>query len=266
MFMSPGIVLLGLAVIGLFVSAWSLRRRLTLATVTAALAVLSTGTHGPAGGRYTYLPLYAHLPGWEHLRTPGRLMIWVTLGLCLLAAGAVTRMCDELAAGWARRSQGFHRSGGYLFGRGWPARVGVTGLVLLPGVAVFAEGLDSVPRWTVSRSPIVLKELPQPILLLPTGQVADYHLMLWSTEGWPVLVNGDSGFDSQQQYAMRREVRTFPDAASVAALRARGVATVVVIRSRTGPQSWPDTADAPVTGLGITRSDRGDAVAFDLRR
>ena len=105
----------------------------------------------------------------------------------------------------------------------------------------------------------------QPVLLLPTGLVWDYHMMLWSTEGWSVITNGDSGFDSTAQSTMRSEAKTFPDAASVAALRARGVATVVVVRSRTTPEYWGPAADAPVAGLGITRTEAPDAVIFDLR-
>jgi hypothetical protein len=270
MFMSPGILLLGLAVAGLFISAWPVRRRLAIGVITAVLAVLATGTRGPAGGRYTYLPLYDRLPGWEHLRTPGRLMIWVTMGLCLLAAGAITRICDELVAEWNRREENTWGTAspvdGYLRGRAGPARVALAGLLVLPAAGVFAEGLDRTPHWEVGRPPVELAALPQPILVLPTALVADYQVMLWSTEGWPVITNGDSGFDSAQQSAMRAQARTFPDAASVAALRARGVATVVVIRSRVGPESWQGAPDAPVTGLGITRTEAPDAVIFDLRR
>ncbi len=269
MFMSPGILLLALAVAGLFISSWSLPRRITIGVITAALAVLALGTRGPAGGRYTYLPLYDHLPGWEHLRTPGRLMIWVTMGLCLLAAGAISRICDELVAEWDRREENTWGSavvsGGYLRGRQAGARLGLSALLVLPAGGVFAEGLDDTPRWRVSRSPVVLTTLPQPVLLLPTGLVWDYHMMLWSTEGWPVITNGDSGFDSTAQSTMRREAKTFPDSASVAALRARGVATVVVVRSRTTPEHWGSAAEAPVAGLGITRTEAPDAVIFDLR-
>lgn len=269
MFMSPGIWLLALAVAGLFISSWTVPRRLGLALVTAALAVLAVGTNGPAGGRFTYLPLYDHLPGWEHLRTPGRLMIWVTLGLGLLAAGTISRIADELVAEWGRREEdGWRRPEsrtGYLRGRDPLSRLGVVLLLALPAGGAYLEGWDRLPRWTVARAPIDLAVLPQPLLILPSGQVADYHLMFWSTEGWPVIANGDSGFNAESQVRLRADAATFPDAASVAALRFRGIATVVVVRSRTGPGAWPGAADLPVNGLGITRTDTGDAVVFDLR-
>lgn len=268
MYMSPGILLLGLGVAGLFISAWPLRRRLVLGLITGIVAVAAIGTRGPAGGRYTYLPLYDHLPGWEHLRTPGRLMIWVTLGLCLLAAGAITRITEALVSEWNTREELAWRrsqsSPGYLRGRDWLTRIVIVGLLAVPSMGVYVEGLDRTPHWTVPLAPIDLAALPQPIMLLPSGQVADYHLMFWTTEGWPVVANGDSGFNAAEQQRLRDQASTFPDAASVAALQAHGVRTVVVVRSRTGPGSWLGAGDAPVSGLGITRTDRGDAVVFDL--
>ena len=88
-------------------------------------------------------------------------------------------------------------------------------------------------------------------MFLPTDLVGDYHLMLWSTDGWPTLANGSSGFDPPWQAQLRKAVKTFPDAGSVAALRARGVRTVVLVRSRAAGSEWEGAADKPVTGLGI---------------
>lgn len=97
MVLLPGFVLIALAGLGLAVSVWTVRRRLVLAGCIAVCAVLALGVTAPGGGRFTYLPLFRVLPGWDALRTPGRLVIWVTLGLCLLAAGAVTALVERLA-------------------------------------------------------------------------------------------------------------------------------------------------------------------------
>jgi len=102
------------------------------------------------------------------------------------------------------------------------------------------------------------------VMFLPTDLVGDYHLMLWSTDGWPTLANGSSGFDPPWQAQLRKAVKTFPDAGSVAALRARGVRTVVLFRSRAAGSAWEGAADKPVTGLGIERLDLGDAVVYRL--
>ena len=90
--------------------------------------------------------------------------------------------------------------------------------------------------------------------------------MLWSTQGWPVIANGSSGFDPPYQAELREQVKGFPDAAAVAALRGRGVRRWSSCRSRAAGTPWEGAADRDVTGLGVTRRDLGDAVVFDLPR
>lgn len=254
MILSPGILLIVLAAMGVVFSVWPLRRRLGVAFTTAVLVVLAMGTRFPGGGRWTYLPLYRHVPGWEALRTTGRLIIWVTLGLCVLAAGAIARFHAELRLPSATRS----RRSAVIAGAG-------VLLSLIPAGAVVVEGVGSTHHWHVATSPVRLAELPGPVLLLPSDDVGDYHMMLWSTEGWPVLGNGSSGFQPATTISLRRHSATFPDAASIAAIRAQGILTVVVIRSRAVGTVWATAADRPVGGLGIRRTDLGDAVVFDLR-
>ena len=258
--MSPGLLLLGVAVAGLFISRWPLRRRIGVAAVTAVLTVLSLGTTFPLA-QYTYVPLYFHLPGWGNLRTPGRLMIWVTLGLCLLAAGAVDRIWHSVVEYQAQHVRSADS-------RAMRRRVAAA-LLTLPSLAILVEGLNVTPHWQVARSPIRLAALPQPLLILPSDIVVDYHLMLWSTEGWPVIANGDSGFNATEQARLRDSVLGFPDQASLDALHQRGIATVVLIRSRVGgtpDAKWFGAAGKPVTGLDLTRTDEGDAVVFDVRK
>jgi hypothetical protein len=261
MVLSPGILLVVLAAVGLVFSVWPWRRRLALGAATAVVALLALGTAAVDGGRWTYLPLFRHLPGWDVLRTPGRLIIWVTLGLSLLAAGAVGRFHAELH-GPAARSARRAPPGA----RGPLAAMTVAAvLALTPTVAVLAEGAGLTHHWRVSPPPVKPASLPAPILLLPSDEIGDYHMMLWSTEGWPVIANGSSGFQPTEQVAIRREALGFPDAASVAALRRRGILTVVVVRTRAFGTAWSRAAVQPVTGLGIRRTDLGDAVIFDLR-
>lgn len=248
MVLLPGFALIGLAALGMALSVWSLRARLVMAAAVITTAVLALGVTAPGGGRFTYLPLFRTLPGWDALRTPGRLIIWVTLGLCLLAAGAVTRLVEETR----RRPQTS------------TAILVATAAAVLPVSLVVVEGRGTVPQWPVATQPVPLRSLAAPVLVLPTGQVADYHIMLWSTEGFPLLTNGDSGFNPVFQVAMRTEASTFPDQGSVSALRARGVRTVVIVRSRTPGTLWEGAAEQPVAGLGITRRDLGDAVVYDL--
>jgi hypothetical protein len=257
MIVSPGLVLAALAVLGLFVSAWPLRRRLGLALATALLTALTLGTQFWGGGSWTYLVLYRYLPGWDALRTPGRLVIWVTFGLALLAAGCVARLADPLVAVLTQRrpAAGLRRPA---------AAVGVLAL-LVPAVAVAADDWGGPRHWPVATAPVRVSALTPPVMFLPSDQIGDYHLMLWSTDGFPTLANGNSGFNPPSQEALRRQTKAFPDADSVAVLRQRGIRTVVVVRSRAPGTAWAKAADKPIDGLGITRLDLGDAVVYELR-
>jgi len=255
MILSPGIVLVVLALTGVGFSVYPWRRRLLLALATAVLVVLAMGTAFPLGhGEWTYLPLFRHAPGWSALRTTGRLIIFVTLGLCLLAAGAVSRFYREVRP--ARPLRGRVRTGG---------AVVAALLAVVPAGAVVVEGLNVVPHWTVPTSPVRLASFPQPVLLLPSDIVGDYHMMLWGTEGWPLLANGSSGFDPPNQTQLRSEAASFPDSGSVEALRRRGIRTVVIIRSRAVGSMWATAPDRPIDGLDLTRADFGDAVVYTLR-
>lgn len=293
----PGFVLLALAVLGLLLSSWSPGRRLALLVAVGALTVLALGTNAPGGGEWTYLPLYRNLPGWDALRTPGRLVVWVTLGVCLLAAGAVSWITERVwrpwGTGWAPRGPslpeggfvGAHRVAspgaggeaprGLLVRRRsvprprrprppMPAAAALAVLLAVPATMVAVEGRGEIPHWEIWKPPLALDQLEQPLLVLPSAPVTDYYWMTWQTEGWPVMANGSSGFEPTAQQRLRTEVSGFPDATSVAALRAGGVRTVVLVRDVAPGTPWATAADKPVDTLGLTRRDVGNVVVYSL--
>jgi hypothetical protein len=252
----PGMVLIGLALLGLGYSAWARRHRALLLVVVLVSAVLALGTSAPDDGTWTYLLFFRHLPGWEAMRTPGRLILWCTLALALLAAGAVTKAADARAA---RRPT-----------LGWTARLG-TGALLLPALLVLAEGIGQVAQPEVPRPPVALHTLPAPVLVLPTSQQGDYLVMTWSTDGWPKLVNGGSGFEPPDQSQLRRMAEHFPEPRAVVRLRADGVRTVVLVDSMTNGTVWHSLATQPpaqiaaeavAAGIRVRRSN--DALIYDL--
>ncbi|MCW2613418.1 MAG: hypothetical protein JWN08_412, partial [Frankiales bacterium] len=69
----PGVVVVVLAVAGLWPGVWSRRRVVVLGGSVAVLTAFALGTNGPLGGEL-YLQLYEHAPGWQGVRTPGRLV------------------------------------------------------------------------------------------------------------------------------------------------------------------------------------------------
>jgi hypothetical protein len=271
MVLLPGFILIGLAVLGLLLSAWPWRRRLAMLVVTVALVVLSVGIRFPGDGKYTYLPIYHHAPGWDALRTPGRLMIWVTLALALFAAGLLTRLQElaQVALARRRRQQTTpeRRTGAGLLGGGLlTVAAGVAALVLvIPAAAVTVEGRGKLAMQPVRFPTGDLSALPQPVLVLPFDLFRDYQVMAWQTDGWPRMANGGSSFDPAYQAQFREATKSFPSPDSIAAIRAKGVATVVVVPEWAPGSPWADAAVRPVDGLGITRRAQGDLVVFDTR-
>jgi hypothetical protein len=248
-----GLVLLGFALVGLFLSVWHWRVRLLLAVGVAVSVVLAMGTRFPPGGRYTYLELYHWLPAWSSMRTPGRLVLWTTLLLGLLAAGAVSTLQERAAEVALSRGRNPRRLG--------PA---LRLALVLPLLLVLVEGWNRTPHPVVPTEPSVMHEVRGPLLVLPTDELSDQGYMYWSTDGFPKLVNGGSGFVPSGQDHTRKVAQSFPDEQSITYLKGLGVKTVVVLRDRVNGTPWQNAATAPVDGLDVQRRDIGNAVIFTL--
>ncbi|GII22299.1 hypothetical protein [Planosporangium mesophilum] len=243
----PGFALIGLALAGLFVSAWSLRARLALAAAVVVTLVCALGTNGPFNGWLGYVALY-HLPGIDALRTPGRLIIWTTLLLGVLAAGALTGLAGR--GGTARGDRV----------PGWRERL-LRVASLIPLALVVAEGVNTMPHPVVPAPPAGFSQLRGPFLVLPDEGNDDEVYMLWSTSGFPTMVNGLSGYQPPKQAELRAAGDKFPEADSVEQLRAAGVRTVVILRDKLDD---PMRLAANVDSLGITREERGDMIIYTL--
>ncbi|MER7268752.1 hypothetical protein ABT344_10645 [Micromonospora carbonacea] len=246
----PGFVLYALAAGGLFFSVWRLRHRLLLLAGVVVTAVLAMGTRF-FGGTFTYGLLFEYLPGWNGLRTPGRMMLWTTLLLGLLAAGAVSAFAIRVREWAAERVPP------------WPGPW-LRLATVLPLLLVIAEGLNVTPHPVVPVQPAALRSVDGPLLVLPSDQGSDQLVMLWSTSRFQDVVNGGSGFTPTRQAEIRKATESFPDQASVTYLRALGVRNVVVLRDRIADTPWATTIDAPVDALGITREQVDNAVVFRL--
>ncbi|CCH21908.1 hypothetical protein [Micromonospora lupini] len=246
----PGFVLYALAIGGLFFSVWRLRHRLLLLVGVLVTMAFAMGTRF-FDGTFTYVPLFEHAPGWNALRTPGRLMLWTTLLLALLAAGAITALTDRVRELAAQRIPS------------WPGPW-LRMATLLPLLLVTLEGLNATPHPVVPAQPAAMRSAEGPLLVLPSDQSTDQHVMLWSTSGFPDVVNGGSGFTPRQLDDVRRVSQSFPDQTSVDYLRTLGVRTVVLLRGQVPGTPWEITINAPVESLGITRQDVGDAVVYRL--
>lgn len=247
----PGFVLYALALAGLAFSIWTLLQRLLLLAALAATIILTLGTNF-FEGRWTYLPLFGHLPGSLDVRIPGRLMIWSTLILAILAAGAV--------AEFVRRAE--HLSEQRI--PPWPGPW-LRLATFVPLALVLVEGWNVTAHPVVPAQPAAMRTVNGPVLVLPTASLTDQTVMLWSTTRFQPLANGSGGFGNAEQAELRANVQTFPDAASVEFLRSLNIERVLLLRAQSIGTPWERAGDIPVEGLGIRREDLDDAVVFHLR-
>ncbi|MFI6820625.1 hypothetical protein ACIBJE_06670 [Micromonospora sp. NPDC050187] len=250
----PGVVLLGLAFSGLFLSAWRLRHRLLLLVGVLVSVALAAGTAFLGDGDPGYATLVEHAPGWDGIRTPGRLVLWTTLLLGILAAGALTREPSgggDVPAASATRTDGRFARWGRL-------------VLVVPLALVLLEGVNRTPHVPVPEQPAALRGVDGPLLVLPSDGIRELHVMLWSTDGFPRMVNGLASFTPASQAEIRAASLSFPDAGSVAYLRQRGIRTVVVLPGYAVGTPWQDVADRPVDVPDVRREQVGDGFVYHL--
>ncbi|HWH02013.1 MAG TPA: hypothetical protein VNV66_22460 [Pilimelia sp.] len=246
----PGMTLIWLAAIGLLFSAFRLRHRILLGLGVVGTALLALGSNLGEDGDPGYLTLSKHLPGWDALRTPGRMMLWTSLLLAVLAAGAITAAMESVR----RRA------------RPGAPRAALHALAALPLVLVLAESVNVTPHPEVPKAPAAMRAAAEPLLVLPLpeGDLFQLHVMLWSTDGFPRVPNGLAGFTPASQEQIRVTTYGFPDASSVAYLRGLGIRSVVVFPERLVGTPWAEIPARPVDGLGISRAEVDGALVFDL--
>jgi hypothetical protein len=116
----------------------------------------------------------------------------------------------------------------------------------------------------VPTPPVAMSSVQGPLMVLPSHELFDMNVMLWSTDGFPKIVNGGSGFTPMDQQELRLTMQQFPDTTTVALLRERGIRTVVVVRSQALGSAYERAIDAPIDGLGLTRTEQGDVVLYKV--
>jgi hypothetical protein len=252
----PGLAILGLTLAGAVARTYPRRLRAGLGAATVAVAVLSLG-FSVDGSRLLqpYRLLYDHAPGWDGVRVPERLMTLTTLGLALLAgagAAAVARRAGRRAAlvAVALVAAVLVESAGFRFGE--PGRGFVSGL----------------RHPTVPRAPAAQRGLPAPQLHLPaeTGEDSSPLFVLWSSDGFPKIVNGLGSIQPASYTRVQERTTGFPDRPSIELLRSMGVRTVVLHPELAVGTAWEGVATRPVRGLPLRREDRGGLVIYRLLR
>ena len=213
------------------------RRRLAAAAAISLVFALGLTV---AGDWSPYRFLWSSLR-WQGIRTPSRIFTLTSLALALLAAAGADRALARARGGVGRRA-----------------------VALAIPIAVAIEGFGPATTMRVPAPPPALKAARAPLLILPTNTSVDNIYEYWSTDGFPAMLNGRSGFTPRQQQRIRPVLRGFPDRRSVALLSAMGVHTVLLDRARAPGTSWRGAAAKSVRGLAVARREVGDMTVFAL--
>jgi hypothetical protein len=245
----PGLAILVLALVGLGSTAYPGRVRAGLAVAVVVCADLSLGL-GVAHGWLGYRLLYDLAPGWQGLRTPGRITALTTLALALLAAAGCTRLGIALSA----------RSRSRL-----PASAAQLAAGAIALCVVVVEGAGRLPLRPVPHVPAGQLGAGAPQYHLPSDTFVDERYMYWSTEGFPRIVNGEGSFTPHFLKRLRARTASFPDKRSAKSLRALGVNSVILHTELLPGTSWEGAERRSVAGLGLRRERRGGIVVFELR-
>ena len=246
----PGLAILGLALAGWRMGALPRRLRRGLALGVLAFAVLSLGFQlNGLSWLYPYRWLYEFLPGWQGIRVPGRLHTLTTLCLALLAGAGAAALAMRV------RERMGPSSGPFAAGAA----------VALAGAAILAEGWGFADHPTVPLAPPGQRAAPAPALHLPTGAFDNRRYVLWSTDGFPQMVNGRASFIPRQFERVMQIAQRFPDARSVAFLRRLGVRSVVVHLAHARGTPFADASTRSLRGLNLERDRRAGVLLFRLR-
>ncbi len=253
----PGIVAFLLAMFGLGWRRVPKALRVGLGVGMAVSALLSLGVHRGTPWRFMpYRFLYDFMPGWDTMRTPGRLQTMTTLALALLAAMGAARLGEWIRERKTPQVASF-------------ALAGVVLLVLLDGSGIV------YPQPKVPMPPANLAAVKGPYLQLPIEASNNRRYLLWSAEGFPKMVNGRSSFTPPIYRKIVRASRGFPSASSVKRLRALGVPKVIVHtefhsmplldEDKAHGMTWRRAVSQPYPkGLGVRRKLSKPLVIYEL--
>jgi hypothetical protein len=250
----PGLAIVCLAIAGVGWRRWPRGLRWGLAGAAVAISVLALGFREEGGLLWPDRILYELLPGWQGIRTPGRLVTFSSLALALLAAAGTQRVIVWAAERSARRALA-------------PAlAIGLALVVVIEGRGLPFDPTGSQAQPEAPDVPPSLAGVAAPQLHLPALRAEDNRrYLLWSTDGFPKLVNGRSSTNPALTGRLIDAMDGFPDPASVERLRELGVPTVVVHLDRTAGTPQADSSARPIAGLGLSRRRLGGLEVYDVR-
>jgi hypothetical protein len=249
----PGALIVLLALLGLGSRSLDRRVRLGLLVGAAAIMALELGFREEGGLLWPYRVLYEALPGWDAIRTPGRLATFSSLTLALLAAAG---------------GEALWRAVRRIVYPAWVAGAAVGLLCLgiategrsLPFDPFDDQAMPEVPDLGTSTA-----NVPAPQLHLP-ATTAEHNraYQLASTDGFYDLVNGRASTNPGTVLELIDEMASFPDAESVERLRDWGVRTVVLHTTLLPGTPQAEAVKRPIAGLPLRRHTLPGLVLYEV--
>ena len=157
---------------------------------------------------------------------------------------------------------------------GCPGGAAATAIAALLVVAIVVEGrglpfdpFDNQAQPKVPPVPPSVASVPAPQLHLPAERANDNRrYLLWSTDGFPAIVNGRSSLNPAFTERLIERMEPFPDRRTVALLSRLGVNSVILHANRVDGTPWEGAARAARSPASrLTRRDRGDLVVYEIR-
>jgi hypothetical protein len=249
----PGAVILILAIVGLWSRSLSKRWRVGLGIAALVFLVLQLGFREEGGLLWPYRVLYEVLPGFDAIRTPGRLATFSTLALALLAAAG-----GEAAMRAVRRARLPAWS---------PAAVAalLTLVIVTEGRSLPFDPFDNQAMPEVPPAQASTQEIPTPQLHLPALTAKQNRaFQLASTDGFPDMVNGRASTNPAIVLDLVKHMTNFPDAATVRELQEYGVRTVILHLGLTEGTPQAGAARKSIEGLPLSACRTEDLVVYEV--
>jgi hypothetical protein len=251
----PGLVILALAIAGLSSSAYPRPLRRGLGVGVVVVSILALGFRAGGGWLWPYRIVYELLPGWQAIRVPGRLVTMSSLGLALLAGAGAQRAA---LGGAARRPS--------RWGGGMAIAAVCVLAIVVEGRGLPFDPFDNQAQPNVPSVPPSVARVPAPQLHLPAERAADNRrYLLWSTDGFPAIVNGRSSLNPAFTEHLIERMEPFPDRPTIGLLSRLGVRSVILHTNRVHGTPWRGAARRPIGHLPLTRTRRHDLVVYEIR-
>ena len=139
-------------------------------------------------------------------------------------------------------------------------------VIVVEGRGLPFDPFDDLAQPSPPTPPTDVSAIAAPQLHLPAMRAEDNRrYLLWSTDGFPEMINGRSSTNPAFTAAVIDRSRHFPAAGSVPYLRRLGVRSVVLHPRLTQSRALRRAARRPVQAPGVAAHRSGRVIVYEIR-